>query len=67
MLALSRLITRYWPAVLLTWVVLLVVLRCLAPNWDDVTKDGDFQYLPADSPSVVGQEVLEEEIGRAHV
>ena len=60
MLALSRLITRYWPAVLLTWVVLLVVLRCLAPNWDDVTKDGDFQYLPADSPSVVGQEVLEE-------
>lgn len=60
MLALSRLTTRYWPAVLLIWVVLLVILRWSAPNWDDITKDGDFQYLPADSPSVVGQEILEE-------
>ncbi len=60
MLSLSRLITHHWLVVLLIWVVVLVALRWLAPNWDDVTQDGDFQYLPADSPSVVGQEILSE-------
>ena len=58
MLTLHRLLIRHWPLVLTFWVGLLITLRWAAPAWDEITKDGDFQYLPDESPSVVGQETL---------
>ena len=35
--------------------------RCasVAPSWDQVTKDDDVRFFPPDSPSVVGQDLLE--------
>ena len=30
-----------------------------APLWDDITKDDDVRFFPRDSPSVIGQELLE--------
>lgn len=56
---LANLITRHWLWVLVAWGVLLVAARLVAPPWDQVTEDGDFQYLPTECPSVAGQEVLE--------
>ena len=58
MLTLHRLLIRHWPLVLTFWVGLLITLRWAAPAWDEITKDGDFQYIPDESPSVVGQETL---------
>lgn len=51
-------VTRHWVVALLVWVGLLVVCRHFAPNWDDVTKDGDFAYLPARMTSSRAEELL---------
>lgn len=57
---LGHLISRYWWAVIAIWIVLLLVIRGVAPSWDEVTKDGDLAYLPADKPSLRAEEILEE-------
>ena len=40
-------VSRWWPAVLVAWALAVVAVRSGAPRWDDVTRDGDFAYLPA--------------------
>jgi len=42
----ARFVSRYWIAVLAAWVVIPLALWYVAPNWDDITHDGDFAYLP---------------------
>ena len=56
---LGSFISRYWILVLLSWVVLVVGIDYVSPEWDDVTHDGDFAYLPEGLPSVRGRELLE--------
>ncbi len=51
-------ITHQWYAVVAFWLLLAIVLRTISPAWDSVIHDGDFQFLPANSPSRVGQAVL---------
>ena len=55
----SYAITKYWPAVLVSWLVLGVSLQWLAPAWETVAKDGDFAYMPATMPSLQGQAALD--------
>jgi RND superfamily putative drug exporter len=55
----SRLVIRHPRAVILGWIVLTAVLHFLAPPWERVTKDDDVRFFPADSPSVIGQDLLE--------
>ncbi len=57
---LGKFVSRYWLPVILTWVAVLVLLRCVAPRWDDITRDGDLAYLPSELPSVVGEKLLNE-------
>jgi putative drug exporter of the RND superfamily len=57
-LRLGKLVSRHWLLVVLGWVVAVALLRVWAPAWDDVTQDGDFAYLPAEMPSVVGEHLL---------
>lgn len=56
----GRLIATYWWAVIVGWCVLLLVIRGIAPPWDEVTRDGDLAYLPQDRPSLRAEEILEE-------
>lgn len=56
---LAQFVIRHWLLVLLAWVGLLVGIRAIAPDWDSVTEDGDFQYLPERCSSVEGQRLLE--------
>jgi putative drug exporter of the RND superfamily len=56
----ARFITQYWIWVILFWVGLAVGLRSIAPSWESIAQDGDLQFLPADLPSRVGQQLLEE-------
>ena len=44
---LSALVTRYWLVVLAAWLVIPVLLKLVAPSWDEICRDGDFAYLPA--------------------
>jgi len=57
---LGGVVSRHWLAALLAWIVLAAVVVRFAPRWDDVTKDGDFAYLPAAMTSVQGERLLEE-------
>src|SRR5262249_22656362 len=41
------------------WVVVTLILFRYAPQWDEVTKDDDVRFFPRNSPSVIGQELLE--------
>lgn len=53
-------VTSRWRWVLLAWLVVTVALRLAAPSWNDVAYDGDFEYLPAEMPSVAGGHLLDE-------
>src|SRR5271157_3011898 len=55
----SSLVIHHPRAVVLGWLVLTAGLHYLAPPWDQVTKDDDVRFFPADSPSVIAQELLE--------
>ena len=46
------------------WLVAVVAVRNAAPPWDSVTHDGDFAYLPANMPSVVGEQWMTEAFPR---
>ena len=58
-MASSYAITRYWPAVLLGWFSLGLLLHFLSPSWDQVAKDGDFAFMPPEMPSLQGQAWLD--------
>lgn len=55
---LGMFVSRYWMATILLWIVTVVAVRAYAPRWDDVTHDGDFEYMPASMPSVQGEQLL---------
>ena len=38
--------------------MLAVGLYRVAPKWDEVTHDGDLAYMPAEMPSVGGEDLL---------
>ena len=54
---LGQLVSRAWPVILLAWLVLIGTVLLVAPDWSAVTVDGEFVFLPEDSPSRVGEEV----------
>jgi len=56
---LGAFVSRHWLLVLLGWAALVALCTGFAPRWDDVTKDGDFAYLPAAMTSVQGERLLE--------
>ncbi len=55
----SRFVIRRPWLVFLAWLALAVVLRSVAPRWDEITKDDTVRFFPPDYPSVLGQELLE--------
>src|SRR5688572_26212278 len=57
---LGEFVARRWLWVIVAWVVVLVALRYSVPRWDDVTLDGDLEYLPREMTSVRGDRLLTE-------
>ena len=56
----ARFITTHWAWLVGFWILLAVGLKWLAPTWESVAQDGDFQFLPSHLPSRVGQKLLDE-------
>ncbi|MGB7324746.1 MAG: MMPL family transporter [Rubripirellula sp.] len=52
-------VTKHWWLILIVWVVVAVSLRIVAPRWNDVAYDGDFEYLPPTMSSVAGGRLLD--------
>ena len=55
---LGRAVVRLWPFLLVAWICALVGVQWAAPEWDAVVRDGEFDFLPHDSPSLRGEEVF---------
>ncbi len=55
---LGKCVSRTWPLLLVLWLSALVVLHQMAPNWHEVAEDGEFGFLPKDSPSLKGEELF---------
>ncbi len=58
--ALGNWVNRYWLAILVGWVMLTVGLKLIAPSWQEVALDGDFDYLPSESTSRRGLDLLQQ-------
>lgn len=56
----ASLINRHWMWLLIGWVLLAGGLKMVSPSWDEIAKDGDLEYLPADVPSLRGERLLQE-------
>jgi RND superfamily putative drug exporter len=54
---LGKFVAQRPKSVVCTWVAIVILLRFVAPSWNEVTKDGDFAYLPAEMPSVLGEKM----------
>ncbi len=52
-------VTTYWRPIVLTWLVVTVWMRVVAPTWQEIALDGDFEYLPAEMTSVAGGRLLD--------
>ncbi|WP_139228223.1 MMPL family transporter [Planctomicrobium piriforme] len=55
---LGHFVSRAWWAILLAWIALLVTLQYVAPEVNEVTKAGEFNFLPSDSPTRLGESLL---------
>jgi uncharacterized membrane protein YdfJ with MMPL/SSD domain len=58
--SLGQFVARFWPFLPVAWFAALALVVALAPNWDDVITDGEFQFLPRQSPSLVGEQKFQE-------
>lgn len=61
--SLGNWVTRVWPALLAAWVIALVILLVSAPAWQDVIEQGEFAFLPEDSPSLASEKLYEDAWG----
>ena len=57
---LGEFVSRHWLFTIIVWIVVVVAVRRNTPPWDDVTHDGDLAYMPANMPSVQGEQLLEQ-------
>ena len=60
---LGQFVSRAWPFLLVAWVVLVIGLRATMPDLSSVMQDGEFAFLPPDSPSRVSDALFREAWG----
>ena len=60
---LGKLVSRTWPLLLVSWLVVLGGLKWAAPPWKSVAKTGEFKFLPKDSPSLAAEELFQQAWG----
>lgn len=56
---LGRLVADHALLWVVFWVVLALGVDRVAPPWDDVTQPGEFEFLPSDFPTRVGERLFE--------
>lgn len=52
---LGHFVSRNWLVILVSWTLALFVLRWTTPPVEKVTQAGEFNFLPADSPTRLGE------------
>lgn len=56
----AKQVTKYWWVILTVWFLGAILIRSIAPAWNEVAYDGDFEYLPTKMSSVAGGRLLDE-------
>ena len=57
-LKLGNLINRLWPGLLIGWIGVVILAATMAPPLWDVVQTEEFAFLPASSPSLVGEKLF---------
>ena len=57
---LGHFIVQRWQRIIAAWLIGLIALFFVAPNWEDVVQDGEFAFLPRDAPSRAAEETFKE-------
>ncbi|MBM80243.1 MAG: transporter [Planctomycetaceae bacterium] len=57
---LGKFVARRWPILIIGWIGLLIFIVSIRPQWASVIDHGEFAFLPADSPSLIGEDVYQE-------
>ncbi|MCA9086634.1 MAG: MMPL family transporter [Planctomycetaceae bacterium] len=55
---LGHLAARRPSAVIVVWMVVLTACLATAPEWSSVVENGEFAFMPKDSPSVIGDQLF---------
>ncbi|MFH5802989.1 MMPL family transporter [Alienimonas sp. DA493] len=61
---LGRSATRGWAVVLVVWALVWAGVWATRPEWSSVTADGEFAFLPEDSPSLAAERQFRERYGK---
>ena len=56
---LGKTVVRAWPCFIVGWIVLIIGVVAVTPEWDSVTDDGEFAYLPEDAPSRQAEQLFQ--------
>jgi RND superfamily putative drug exporter len=62
--SLAAFVSRAWLFLLIGWIALVVVVRFLSPDWNEVAQDGQFSFLPQDYPSRRADELFDKAFPR---
>lgn len=60
----GQFLIRLWPVVLVGWLIAVLAGLATAPPLESVVQTGEFAFLPADSPSRVGERAFAEAFPR---
>ncbi|SMP53743.1 putative drug exporter of the RND superfamily [Neorhodopirellula lusitana] len=55
----ARFVVGHAKWILISWVLIAILAKTLAPSWKAVALDGDFEYLPQTQTSVAGGQLLD--------
>ncbi|MAT14662.1 MAG: transporter [Planctomyces sp.] len=58
--SLGKFVTRYWKLMIPFWIASFLLLALVAPPFDSVVREGEFAFLPPDSPTLEGERLLAE-------
>ncbi len=57
---LGHLTAKYYLLVIISWCLILALLISIAPNWSEVSIDGEFSFLPNDTRILKAEKVFRE-------
>ncbi|MFI4852575.1 MAG: MMPL family transporter [Gimesia chilikensis] len=55
---LGNTVVRYWQVFLVFWILAVAGVSYVAPEWSSVVQNGEFAFMPADSPSLQGEKLF---------
>lgn len=62
----GRMVSRHWKMLIPAWILVVLLVRFVSPALEEVVQDGEFVFLPEDSPSLIGEELYATAFPKLH-